>query len=134
MKVFVYGTLKRGFGNNAYYLAPDEDGVAKSEFLGEDSIDGMVMRSLGGFPGVSRGEGTVHGEVYEVGAEVLRSLDRLEGHPHFYIRVPAKTKNGLEVQVYTLPLDRPNLERYPIVKDGLWTRATANQLRLNQRM
>ena len=42
---------------------------------------------------------SVHGALYEITKEHLRSLDRFEGYPRFYIRktIPVITKDGREV-------------------------------------
>ena len=83
-KVFVYGSLKRGFGNH--------------RVLGDSKMVAMTttrrhyhMLSYGAFPGVlDTREGYEHfpvdGEVYEVDSNTLRDLDRLEGNGHFYQR------------------------------------------------
>jgi gamma-glutamylcyclotransferase (GGCT)/AIG2-like uncharacterized protein YtfP len=43
---------------------------------------------------------SVHGALYEITKEHLRSLDRFEGYPRLYIRktVPVITKDGREIQ------------------------------------
>lgn len=84
IRVFVYGTLKRGHGNHGLL---DRDDV---EFLGYDSVTGHYkLLNLGSIPGVFDCEektSTIYGEVYAVAPEVLSSLDLLEGHPDFYQR------------------------------------------------
>lgn len=78
MKLFVYGTLKKGGYN--HHLLKD------AKFLGEATIFGKLY-SMGSFPAMKEdGEQTsaVHGEVYEV--DGFTKLDRLEGHPHLYKR------------------------------------------------
>lgn len=94
MKVFVYGTLKKGFGNHVL--------LSESQCLGPDSLKNYSMFSLGYFPAIRKGEGTVYGEVYEVTPEQLQRLDRLEGHPTFYERIPVVTNGNQEVQVYVM--------------------------------
>ena len=91
--VFVYGTLKRG-GHN-YHLLKD-----KSDYLGDtETMSKHRMVSLGGFPGVLyRAEGGVNikGEVYQVNnEEVRKSIDRLEGYPHFYDKAQVVTEWGV---------------------------------------
>jgi gamma-glutamylcyclotransferase (GGCT)/AIG2-like uncharacterized protein YtfP len=80
IKVFCYGTLKRGHGNNRF--------LKESEFVGEaistESNYFMVGRAIpflyeGGCQFVS-------GEVWSVSEEVLKRLDQLEGHPRMYRR------------------------------------------------
>jgi len=85
--VFVYGTLKRGYGNWARLLQ-DRDGVT---FLGDAvSIEKNFVMNDVGFPlmfDIGRDNGSyVVGELFEVDDEALADLDRLEGHPRFYCR------------------------------------------------
>ena len=79
--VFVYGSLKRGFGNHGL--------LSQSEFLGEaETCDSRFkMVSLGGFPGVyDVGNDKIRGEIYSVDPYTLRNLDRLESEGSFYSR------------------------------------------------
>lgn len=90
--VFVYGTLKSGYGNNRL--------LSTSKLLGEDTLDKHDIYAVAGFPGVIPGEGIVQGEVWEITPEVLETLDRLEGHPRMYLRTPVVLSSGLEVETY----------------------------------
>ncbi len=85
--VFVYGTLKKGYGNNRL--------LANSLFCGKAiTNEEYLMLNLGYFPGVRKNDplalkpfiGNVAGELYQVDAPTLESLDRLEGNGHFYNR------------------------------------------------
>lgn len=116
--VFVYGTLKKGEGND--YLLKD------SEFLGEAWTDEEFLFCGQGFPRAirvtdSRREkvatlmARILGEVYVVDDEVLRLLDGLEGHPYMYKRTvidafgPAigKVPNGkVEMYVWNRDLEK----------------------------
>lgn len=89
-RVFVYGSLKRGFGNSHYLRGSAYRGEART------TAGGYRMVSLGSFPAVVRAEDgePVQGEVYEVNAETFASLDRLEGHPGFYRREVVQTSRG----------------------------------------
>ena len=84
--VFVYGTLKRGYGNNRLL----RDGDAR--FIGEASTLFPYFRLYGrGIPfmALERDESrglNVKGEVWEVDPNCLQRLDWLEGHPHMYTR------------------------------------------------
>ena len=91
-KVFVYGTLLSGEGNNRRYLQNDE-----SKLLGEDVITGYKMYSLGAFPAICAGldHQTITGEVWEITDKILWDLDRLEGFPDFYDRTAVDTKFGI---------------------------------------
>lgn len=80
--VFVYGSLKKGFGNH--------DFVADQNFLGsaKTSSSDYMMISLGAFPAVCPYPGAykVTGEVYEVDPYTLHALDQLEGNGRLYNR------------------------------------------------
>lgn len=81
MKVFVYGTLKRGFWN--HYL------LEKAKFLGNATLDGSHALLDAGFPvcvPMATGKAVVTGEVYEVTRAEARRLDRLEGNGRMYHR------------------------------------------------
>lgn len=79
--IFVYGTLKRGWGNNI--IIRDQRFIGVAETL-EPAYE---MYGLGGFPGVVSGNKTIKGELFEVDDTAFDRCDRLEGHPNFYKRV-----------------------------------------------
>ncbi len=82
-RIFVYGTLKKGHYFHEEYL-----GGEKSKFIGPALTSDDFTLYIDGLPHLvkERGENQVKGEVYEVTEEVLKSLDRLEGHPVVYYR------------------------------------------------
>ena len=86
--VFVYGTLKHGFSNHFYYMT-DSDYVddaftlEKHAMIGEGNHFPYVL-------GVNEAGHNIKGEVYEVPASSLSRLDRLEGYPTHYDRVPTE--------------------------------------------
>lgn len=105
--VFVYGSLKMGFGNHGVLQYSGAEPVAEGMTL----HDGFSMESLGGFPGVyADGDMAIWGEVYEVTDEGLAACDRLEGHPRFYQRheVEIVTDEGdiVTAWMYILPSER----------------------------
>jgi gamma-glutamylaminecyclotransferase len=74
-KVFVYGTLKKGWGNNRLMV----EGNAK--FLGPAvTMDSFKLYGMGVPFMRPGGDDVVAGEVYEVDDATLARLDRLEGH------------------------------------------------------
>lgn len=101
-KVFVYGSLKKGCYNHRL--------MKNSEFIGNGTVDNMLLYSLGAFPAIipakeNEKSFAVKGEVYEVNAETLKMLDKLEGNGHFYTRElrTINTSIGpLEAWVYIL--------------------------------
>lgn len=115
-QVFVYGSLKKGFGNHQLL----ERGDAK--FVGDAQVSGFQLFSLGPFPAVVPGNGTVSGEVYEVGPETLAALDRLEGHPTFYQRQDrivrmAKTHESKVIALYCY---QGEVEEQALIANGNW--------------
>ena len=111
-RVFVYGTLRTGEPNHR--LLHGYKPVATLR-----TAPTFELVNLGAFPGMTRGGSTaVVGEVYEVRAETLVDLDRLEGHPNFYRREAIELEDGREVSAYLL---RPADARgYRPIPSGDW--------------
>lgn len=101
MNVFVYGTLKTGYGNNRLMVADNAILLDKDCF----TAPGYRLFSFGSFPGMALGESMVHGELWRVND--ISSFDRLEGHPHFYerqeIELLAPPENDEPVYAYIHP-------------------------------
>jgi len=82
--VFVYGTLKRDFGNHRI--------LARATFLGNGKTgQPFELVRLWGFPGMIRVRGdrtgtAVRGEVYAVDDRTLADLDHLESNGALYQR------------------------------------------------
>ncbi len=112
MKVFVYGTLKKGRSNSSL--------LRNTKYLGESEKKGFYMVSLGGFPTVVHGteEDSVYGEVYEITPEIFTSLDRLEGYPDLFNREEIPTEYGQAI-IYFLTSSRETMY-YPKVEGGKW--------------
>ena len=113
MKVFVYGTLMRGHGNN--WLMQD------AAFLGEaETNPEYTLYNLGHFPGmVEEGKTSIKGEVYDVSSWTLGWLDKLENVPELYQRKKITLQNGEAVETYIFPrksLNAADLE----IKSGDW--------------
>lgn len=92
MKVFVYGSLKKNFGNHVL--------LQHSNFIGEGITNEpqFTMVNLGSFPGVLiDGNGYISGEVYEINQPTLVRLDILEGEGNFYSRRKINVKVNNEI-------------------------------------
>lgn len=72
-KVFVYGTLKHGYGNHRLLQTATFLGVAAS------IADNYALYCNGSYPCLKEGNGPVYGELYEVDDHTLKALDWLEG-------------------------------------------------------
>lgn len=100
--IFVYGTLKKDWGNHRI--------IEDQQYLGcaETSHPNFQMYSLGGFPGVVAGDKQITGELYSVDDEALARCDRLEGHPSFYKRE----------QISVSPLEGENVVAWIYIYQG----------------
>lgn len=115
-RLFVYGTLRQGRGNHRLL-----DGA---RFLGvRHTQPAFTMVNLGSFPGVlAGGQTSIVGEVYEVtDPGMLAKIDRLEGHPQWYVRTPIRTIEGDDVEIYIYPSNEIHGFRQTIVESGDWT-------------
>jgi len=98
MKLLVYGTLKRGRGNNFH--------LETSKFLREDlTANASYFMTHVGFPQVSEKEDGhfIKGELWEVSEHDLPHVDRLEGHPDWYERKEVELMSGEKAWMYIMP-------------------------------
>lgn len=114
-RVFVYGTLKTGFGNWSAFLS-------KEKCLGLAKIRG-IMFHIGGFPAISLADdfGDIHGEVYEVDWNKVLVLDGLEGIDHgHYQRVEVKLPEPYrKAWTYVYASKRAGACQY-VIPSGTW--------------
>jgi gamma-glutamylcyclotransferase (GGCT)/AIG2-like uncharacterized protein YtfP len=114
-KVLTYGTLRKGHGNHRL--------LEDSKEVGPTTIKGTLY-SLGPFPALSlKGDTNVECECYEVDDRTLERLDRLEGHPTFYLRELVKSEYG-PAFVYTMDHSPESLKR--VIPSGDWNRHESN--------
>lgn len=111
-KVFVYGTLKKGYCNHYILLGKTPQSATAYNIQLHTGVE---------YPFAIRGQGTVHGEVYEVDDEILRALDQLEqDHDDYYRELtPVLLENRQETQAWIYLSDKAVL--YPRIEDGIWT-------------
>jgi len=110
--VFVYGTLKSGYGNHA---------LLQRSVKGYSAVaPGINLYKGDYFPFAMRGQGQAIGEVYEIDNALLKKLDDLEGHPMFYHRelTPVILDNGQTIKAWIYLYDKAH--HYPIIADGNW--------------
>lgn len=113
-KVFVYGTLKKGFPNHERCLKGAKDnGIARLEGL---------MFHLGAFPAINLSErfSTITGEVYEVDWDHIDSMDILEGVANnYYTRIEAPVKPHGMVWTYIFTHDKAEQQTF-VIPSGWW--------------
>lgn len=86
MRIIVYGSLRRKQGNSHW--------MTHAQWLGDHQIEGYELYSLGHYPGVITGEGTVYCEVYRIDASILAELDALRSKGGEYKRHLIQTPFG----------------------------------------
>jgi len=111
-QVFVYGTLLAGEKHHAFL-----DGA---RLLGQvRTVTGYRLHDLGAYPAmVEAGSGAVAGELYEVSADTLKTLDRLEGVPGLFRRAIVMLGGG--VLAHTYLMDPARTATRPVVEGGSW--------------
>lgn len=120
-QVAVYGSLRRGMGNN--YLLDQQQFVGTTQ-----TQEAYAMYSLGGFPKVVLGESIcpIIVEVYDVDDRGLARLDQLEGYrgnaaDSFYNRTEVPVVGLGTALIYHIENEtvRRSLD---VVEDGDWVR------------
>lgn len=130
-RVFVYGTLMRGFLNHKRYLEGKISRVTPGKTFG------LLYHLPEGYPALIAGNETIKGEIIEpVDRELLRSLDRLEDYAegrscNLYVRDIRNilTEGGEEVScwVYFYTDERYAVEKGIPVTDGDWRKFMENR-------
>ena len=112
MKLFVYGTLRRGQSAHALLKGAPLLGEARTE-------PRFTLVDMGGYPALIEGGDTaVLGEIYEISADLLTELDRYEEAPQLYRRVAIRIA-GHDAVTYTLPAQ--HAQGRPPVPTGDWS-------------
>ncbi len=109
---FVYGTLLSGEPNHGVLRGSRCLGLARTP-------PRFKLVDLGAFPGMlAEGAIAVVGELYEVDDVVLAALDRLEGHPDFYVRAPIVLAGWQRAETYFFP--SAHAAGRPVILSGDW--------------
>jgi len=111
IRIFVYGTLRKGFGLNRY--------MDNFKYLGVGILKNFDMYSNGYFPMIKKGSGEIIGEVYEIenGKNEIVVLDQIE-NAYTRTKVKVKLNNVLtdaETYVYN-----GNITNLKPIKSGNW--------------
>jgi len=129
--LFVYGSLRFGFELNHF--------LRNSRFVGLGFAEGFKMYDLGNYPGVVKGDGIIHGEVYEVSDETLRILDQVEdfnGSPDdLYVREKIKVyfdyKRRYSLDNVNIYVYNQTIEGREVIEDGDYSKYAGMPVILN---
>ena len=107
-RVFVYGTLLKE--------EPNHRVLRTARFIARArTAPRFTLLNMGPFPGMlDEGNSTIEGEVYDVTEPILRALDRLESHPHFFRRQWITLGDRSHAQAYLLRAERRFAKHAPI--------------------
>lgn len=112
MRIFVYGTLKRGgrLHGHLRHLG--------AKYLRDTRIAGFALYKLCWYPGIVPADRRiVKGEIYEVRDSALATLDAVEGAPDLFKRVTLDFNDG-PVQTYVYNKLLPENAEY--IPSGEW--------------
>lgn len=126
IRVFVYGSLLKGFGNHRL--------LRNATFVGEAKTTAeYTMISRGGFPGVFPGGHTeILGELYDVDEETAKRLDWLEGvdykdpHNGHYRKEEITLAGGEKAFIYFI---NEHCQTGPVIESGSWREFTKERVR-----
>ncbi len=122
--VFVYGTLKREYGGRAHI-----DYLANKRQVGTCCVPG-VMLHLGAYPGLVDDDVCfTTGEVYEVDAVDIASMDRYESVPHLYTRKLVSTPWGNAWAYFKTGCPIPVPNSLTCVDRGIWLGSEKGKVR-----
>ncbi len=110
VRLFVYGSLKRGFEN--------ESVLEGAKFVQEArTVPGYVLFDMGSYPAlVAHGDGVVHGEIFDVPETMLSMLDSFESDP--YQRDIIQLHATQDAHTYLVK--HAHVKHFPILADGRW--------------
>lgn len=115
VRLFVYGTLRRGEPNAGFLRHARWLGTART-------APGFALVDCEAYPAlVAEGSGAVVGELCEVDAQTLADVDRLEGHPDLFRRVAIPLADGEPAQAYVM--DAARVRSLPRIPSGDWQQA-----------
>ena len=122
-RIFVYGTLKKGFSNHNRILAGYDIKITPAFTYGK-------LYDLGWYPAMTEGSDNVFGELIEFNnPEILKRVDYLEGykginHPHnYYERREVDVFAGdctVKAWVYFLSNEKINGIDSELIVSGSW--------------
>lgn len=118
VKIAVYGSLKRGFGNHRLI-------AAALISCKPCRITGRLYDTGCGYPAfiVDPDGYTVQAELMTLNARILAAVDRLEGHPNFYKRtlLECVTDAGQIEKAFVYVMPKTAVFYMKEITSGIWT-------------
>lgn len=111
VKVFFYGTLKRGGRWNSYYIQKNEGFVKEDKIRGNMLLDARSGNENWGYPIVVAGDGTVKGEVWNIKRGIYNEIAHMERGAGYY-EAEVLTDSGERVKVFFIDLSDPRNQLY----------------------
>ena len=124
--ILVYGSLLSGERNHGY--------LQHAQLIGKGvTLPHFELLDLGSYPAmVLDGRTAIHGEIYAVDDDTLARLDRLEGHPYYFVRAHITLQGPDELEVWVYVMRREILTAKPRIASGDW-KARRNEIGLFMR-
>lgn len=112
-KLFIYGSLKRGFSNHAV--------LEGAKFIKDYTTSyKYTLLNLGAFPGLYQsGVTPISGEIWEVNERKLAQLDWFEGHPNLFERRLMKGELEGEEDLWCYFFNSTSFGA-PTILNGIW--------------
>ena len=112
--ILVYGSLLSGERNHGY--------LQHAQLIGKGvTLPHFDLLDLGSYPAmVLDGQTAIHGEIYAVDDDTLARLDRLEGHPHYFVRAHITLQWPDELEAWVYVMRREILTAKPRIASGDW--------------
>lgn len=119
MKLFIYGSIKKGFFNHKRF------GFDKLPFLGEHKVKGYCLINLGAYPGMvpsPQDEDEVKGELYEIddGSKDYAFLYKVEANAGYTTTAVDYVKEDKQKVPIVAFIYRGSIEDGPKVEGGNW--------------
>jgi len=115
IKIFVYGTLRKGQCRNSI--------LSRCEFIGLGILYHFLMYDLGEYPAIIPGNGKVKGELYIVNKEILKKLDYIEGVPFLFKREKVSiillNSEYYQLEAYAYVYCN-EIQKKPLIEHGDW--------------
>ena len=123
LTVFIYGTLKNGETFHHHLNEKHSD----VKFLGTATLKGhrLYQSGIGDFPFISKGDGLVHGELYEISTLRGQLLDYVENYPILYDKKTVEVeRNGEKVSALVYYVGDKQLPHHIVtptpIRSGRW--------------